>query len=60
MNEYVVTFSRRPVVGVGALSGLRRMPFREAEELVSLASRIPKSGRIIHVGTLEEVTTRRA
>lgn len=51
---YVVTFDPRPVVGPGALDGLRRMTLPEAQEIKALALRIPKHGRVIDVETLEE------
>ena len=55
MSTYVVTFDRRPVVGPGAIDGLRQMSLAEARKLVAEAGRIPKYGRIISTETLEEV-----
>lgn len=54
--EYVVTFDRRPIHGPGAISGLRRMTLADALETVAIASRIPKTGRIIDADSLQEVT----
>lgn len=54
-DQYVVTFDRRPVVGPGALDGLRRTTLEFARETLRIASRIPKHGRIIDAETLEEV-----
>lgn len=53
--QYVVQFDSRPVVGAGALRGLRQMSLSDARALVELASKIPKHGRIIDVETLETV-----
>lgn len=55
MSQYVVTFDPRPVVGPGALTGLRRMNLAEAQRLLSEAARIPKRGRIVDAETLEVV-----
>jgi hypothetical protein len=57
LTTYVVTFDQRPVVGIGALSGLRRMTLIDARSLIALAGRIPKRGRIIDVETLAVVET---
>jgi hypothetical protein len=54
MSEYVVTFDPRPIVGAGALAGLRRMTLAEARETAAVAARIPKVGRIIDAETLAE------
>lgn len=54
-GEYVVTFDRRPVAGPGAITGLRRMTLDDARKVVVLASRIPKTGRIIDAGSLQEI-----
>lgn len=57
MNDtYVVTFDPRPVVGVGALIGLRRMSLSDARDVIALAARIPKRGRVINVETLADCT----
>lgn len=53
----MVTFDRRPVVGPGALGGLRRMTLDEARRTVRLAARIPKRGRIINAMTLAEISS---
>lgn len=53
MNKYVVTFDPRPVVGIGALDGLRRTTLESARETLAWAARIPKHGRIIDIETLE-------
>lgn len=55
MSKYVVTFDPRPVVGPGAIAGLRRMTLTEAREVIAMAARIPKRGRIIDAETLEQV-----
>lgn len=54
-DEYVVTFDRRPVSGPGAITGLRRMTLADAQETVAIASRIPKTGRIINAISLHEI-----
>jgi hypothetical protein len=51
---YVVTFDRRPIHGPGALTGLRRMTLDDARRLVAFAH--PRTGRIVHVGTLAVVS----
>lgn len=50
---FVVTFNPDPVVGPGAIDGLRRMSLDDARKLIEFA--IPMHGRIINAGTLEEV-----
>jgi hypothetical protein len=57
LTTYVVTFDQHPVVGIGALSGLRRMTLTDARSLIALAGRIPKRGRIIDAETLAVVET---
>lgn len=52
---YAVTFDPRPVKGMGALDGLRRMTLPEARAVIATASLIPKRGRIISVDTLQVV-----
>lgn len=53
--HYVVTFDSRPVIGPGALTGLKRMPLADARKLKEDAARIPKWGHIIDTETLTEV-----
>lgn len=53
--QYVVTFDPRPVAGPGAIEGLRRMTLAEAHATLTVADRIPKSGRIIDAVTLATV-----
>ncbi|MET8841473.1 hypothetical protein ABZW67_15435 [Streptomyces rubiginosohelvolus] len=51
---FVVTFDRRPA-GPEAATGLRRMTLTEARELVALAGRIPKRGKILRASDLSTV-----
>lgn len=51
-SSYVVTFERGSTV---PLDGLRRMSLEEAREVLALAGRIPKRGRIVRVDTCEIV-----
>ncbi len=55
LTHYVVTFDPRPVIGPGALDGLKRMPLADARKLKSDAALIPKWGHIIDTNTLTEV-----
>ena len=55
INGYVVTFARGPIVGAGALNGLRRMSLADARALLATAANIPKAGRIVHALTLDAV-----
>ena len=52
---YVVTFDARPVTPYGVL-GLRRMTLDQARQVMRIAARIPKSGRIVNAATLEVVS----
>jgi hypothetical protein len=51
--EVVVTFDPRPVIGPGAIDGLRRMSLDAAHKLVADAR--PRRGRIVRVETLEVI-----
>ncbi|MEU5036590.1 hypothetical protein AB0G48_20925 [Streptomyces rubiginosohelvolus] len=52
---FVVTFDRRRPAGPKAVTGLRRMTLTEARDLVALAGRIPKRGKILRASDLSTV-----
>lgn len=54
-RRYVVTFDRRPGLGVGGFDGLRRMTLAEAQAVLRTAAAF-KRGRVINVESLKEVS----